>query len=172
VKYIVALLVFSLMAVTPVQAIDPDNMTPQEYTTIERHCRGAQSIIQRIEYVDPVARVNRGMVYNNLSKLMTALTARAAFNAFSIPALSTESQAIQDQRTQFANDYTAYEIALRDVINDDCAGDPQGFYRKLVDVRSKRAVVAFRIREIERRLDVFSDAVQQLEDRVQAKERQ
>lgn len=158
-----------LIFVTPTGAIDPDAMTPQEYTVIERNCRSSQSIIQRIEYVDPVARVNRGTVYNNLSKLMTALTSRAAFNAYSIPGLSTESQAIQDQRSQFAKDYTTYEITLRELINYDCTNGPQGFYRKLIDVRAKRAVVAFRVREIERRLDLFSTAVTQLEDRVRSR---
>ena len=153
----------------PVGAIDPDAMTPQEYTVIERNCKSAQRAIQRVEYVDPISRVNRGVVYNNLSKLMTALTSRAAYNAYSIPLLSDETRAIQDQRTQFAKDYTEYEMSLREVINYDCTKDPRQFYRELVDVRAKRAVVALRVREIDRHLDVFTSGILQLESQVKAK---
>ncbi len=159
----------AFVVAVPISAIDPDAMTPQEYTIIESKCRTAQGIIQRIEYVDPVVRVNRGTVYNSLSKLMTAMTSRAAYNAYSVASFADETRAVQDQRSQFAKDYTDYEISLREVINIDCVHDPQGFYRKLVDVRSKRAVVALRVREIERHLDVFSDAIKQLETQLKAR---
>ncbi len=169
---IIAFLLLSFITLIPttVGAIDPDALTPEEFTQIERNCKSAQSSIQRIQYVDPVARVNRGTAYNNISKLMAALTSRAAFNAYSLSALSEDTEAVQDQRTQFAKDYTEYEIALRELINFDCTNKPDEFYRKLIEVRSKRAIVALRVKEIDRRLDAFSKNVTQLEELVKAKE--
>lgn len=162
---LVLLMAFSLFPLQ-VGAIDPENLTPQEYTQIERNCRAAQRTLQRVQYVDPVARVNRGTAYNNISKLMSALTSRAAFNAYSLPQFSSETEAVEDLRTQFAKDYTEYEIALRDVLNFDCENKPDEFYKKLIDARSKRAIVTLRVREIDRRLDVFAANVTQLEQRI------
>lgn len=87
----VFLLLLSLIPVG-VGAVDPENMTPQEYTVVERNCKSAQQILQRIQYVDPVARVNRGTAYNNVSKLMSSMTSRAAFNAYSLPQLSIKQK--------------------------------------------------------------------------------
>lgn len=170
---IAVLLAMSLIAFIPLPAvaIDPDNLTPEEYTLIENNCKSAQRTMQRIQYVDPVARVNRGTAYNNISKLMSALTSRAAFNAYSLPQLSIETAAIQEQRSQFAKDYTDYEIALRELINFNCTSKPGEFYKKLVDVRSKRAIVTLRVREMDRRLDVFASNVSELEGLVKAREK-
>lgn len=163
-----------LLSLVPagVGAVDPENMTPQEYTVVERNCKSAQQILQRIQYVDPVARVNRGTAYNSISKLMSSMTSRAAFNAYSLPQLSVETEAIQDLRIEFAKDYTEYEIALRELINYNCAENPQEFYAKLVDVRSKRSIVTLRVKEIDRRLDVFSTNITKLSQLVLTKEQQ
>jgi hypothetical protein len=167
------LLFLLMLSLIPVRAgaIDPENMTPQEFTVVERNCKSAQQILQRIQYVDPVARVNRGTAYNNISKLMSSMTSRAAFNTYSLPPLSLETEAVQDLRAQFAKDYTEYEIALRELINYNCVDNPQEFYARLVDVRAKRSVVTLRVKEIDRRLDVFSSTVTQLSQLVQAKEK-
>lgn len=171
---IYGLLFLLLLSLIPIRvgAIDPENMTPQEYTVVERNCKSAQQTLQRIQYVDPVARVNRGTAYNNVSKLMASMTSRAAFNAYSLPQLSVETEAIQDLRTQFAKDYTEYEIALRELINYNCANNPQEFYARLVDVRAKRSIVTLRVKEIDRRLDVFSANITQLNQLVRAKAQQ
>jgi len=95
---------------------------------------------------------------------MSALTNRAAYNAFKLPKLSQETNAIQDLRVQFGRDYTDYEIALSNIISFNCEDDPIGFYQRLVDVRDKRSIVALRIREIERRLDSFAQATVELDN--------
>lgn len=170
---IIVLLVMTLVSILPLPAgaIDPENLTPEEYTMLQNNCKAAQRTMQRIQYVDPVARVNRGIAYNNISKLMTALTARAAFNAYSVPQLSVETAAIQEQRTQFAQDYTDYEISLRELINLNCKAKPEEFYKRLVEVRSKRAIVTLRVREMDRRLDAFAGSVTQLNELIKTRER-
>lgn len=159
------------LALLPVgsSAIDPNNMTPEEYTLIERNCKSAQRSMQRIKYVDPVVRVNRGATYSTISNLMAALSNRAAYNAYRVPQLSQETNAVQTQRVQFANDYTDYEIALSELVAFDCQGDPQEFYKRLVDVRTKRSIVALRIREIDQRLDAFSVATGELTSLIKLK---
>ncbi len=152
-------------------AIDPAAMTAEEFTLVERNCSNAQRTLQRIQYVDPLTRVNRGSAYNTMSKLMSALTARAAYNAYSVPQLAESTAAVQDQRVQFAKDYTDYEIALKELINFDCADNPIAFYNRLVDVRAKRSIVALRIREIEQRFDIFATAMKKLETQVKANEK-
>ncbi|MEO5691328.1 MAG: hypothetical protein ABIQ64_04030 [Candidatus Saccharimonadales bacterium] len=169
-KFVLA--VMSLTLLLPVQssALDANNLTQEEQTMLRNNCKSAQRTMQRIQYVDPVARVNRGIAYNNVTKLMSAMTARAAFNAYSIPQFSIETEAVQNLRAQFAEDYTDYEIALRDLINFDCTENPKEFYERLVDVRAKRAIITLRIREIDRRLDVYAASVTQLGELIEAKD--
>ncbi len=169
-KLLIAAMVLAVTLSPHAGALDADNLSQEEKQMISRNCKEAQATLQRIQYVDPVARVNRGTGYNNVSKLMAALTARAAFNAYSIPQFSIEAEAVQRLRSQFASDYTDYEIALRDLINYSCADNPEEFYKKLVDVRSKRAIITLRVREIDRRLDVFATSVTQLGELIKAKE--
>ena len=163
-RIVIMLFLAAVVSFAPLSAsaIDPENMTPEDYTLVERNCKEAQRSMQRIKYVDPIYRVNRGVAYSTISKLMTAMTNRAAFNAFQLPQLSQDTTAVQDLRSQFANDYTDYEIALSDAISYNCRSNPQEFYRKVVDVRTKRSIVALRVREIERRLDAFSAATVEL----------
>ncbi len=169
-KFIFAVISVALLMPVQSHALDADNLTQDERAMIVKNCKAAQRTMQRIQYVDPVARVNRGIAYNNVTKLMAAMTARAAFNAYSIPQFSIETEAVQDLRSQFAEDYTDYEIALRDLINFNCSNNPDEFYQKLVDVRAKRAIITLRIREIDRRLDVYAASVAQLGELIEAKE--
>ncbi len=169
-KLLLAAIAVALLLPMQSYALDADNLTPDEQAMITRNCKAAQRTMQRIQYVDPVARVNRGIAYNNVTKLMAAMTARTAFNAYSIPQFSIETEAVQNLRSQFAEDYTDYEIALRDLINFDCTENPDEFYEKLVDVRAKRAIITLRIREIDRRLDVYAASVTQLGVLIEAKE--
>lgn len=160
--FLALLMVASLLPAT-VSAIDPANMTPEEYTMVEANCRAAQRSMQRIKYSEPPTRVNRGIAYSTINELMTALTNRAAYNAFRVPQLSIETRAVQDQRVQFGKDYTEYEKAFSELISMNCRQDPVEFYERLVDVRAKRSIVALRIREIEQRLDAFTVATNELE---------
>lgn len=169
-KLLLAAIMFAVFVTPQVGALSTDNLSSDEREMIIQNCKSAQRTMQRIQYVDPVARVNRGTAYNNISKLMSAMTARAAFNAYSIPQFSIETEAIQSLRSQFAKDYTEYEIALRELINFNCQSDPEQFYKKLVEVRSKRAIITLRIREIDRRLDTYATSVTQLGVLIKAKE--
>lgn len=160
-------LVAVLMAPLGVSAIDPEALTSDEMTMISRNCRDAQRNLQRVQYVDPVTRVSRGNATADVIKLMSALNARAAANTYNIPALVTATNNVQRIRQDFTEAYTAYEIALRDVISMSCA-KPDDFYRKLVDVRSKRAILSVYAKAIERELDTFGQHIGDLADLVRS----
>ncbi|MGB3023583.1 MAG: hypothetical protein WBB39_02140 [Candidatus Saccharimonadales bacterium] len=154
----------ALVIVSPfaVSAIEPNALTEEEVLMIARNCRDAQRSLQRIQYVDPVTRVSRGNAIASVIKLMSALNARAAANTYNIPALVTATNNVQKLRQDFADDYTAYEIGLREVVTMDCSDNPIDFYRKLTDVRNKRAALSVRSKEIEQQLDQFSQHIPDL----------
>lgn len=162
------LLLFIIAAGTAqlVHAVDPETLTEDEIIMIGRNCREAQRNLQRIQYVDPLTRVSRGNATANIVKLMSALNARAANNTYNIPALVTATSNVQRLRQAFADDYTNYEIGLREIVTMDCENNPLGFYRKLEDVRNKRAVLSVRTREIDLQLDLFSQHISDLNNLV------
>ena len=149
-----------------VQAIDSMSLTEDEVLMIARSCHDAQRSLQRIQYVDPVTRVSRGNATTNIVKLMSALNARAANNTYNIPALVTATNNVQRLRQNFADDYTSYEIGLREVVTMDCANDPIGFYKKLSEVRNKRTTLSVRAREIDQQLEVFGQHISDLNNLV------
>lgn len=166
--FILSLLILCF-ASTNVGAADPNALTDQEKQQISRNCLDAQRNLQRVQYVDPIIRVNRGSSYASMAKLMSALASRAAFNAYSVPQLSIETNSLQQLRQQFANDYTNYEIDLREIINFGCADEPVKFYSRLVELRDKRAILSVRIKEIDRHLDQFTEAMVLLDQQIAGK---
>lgn len=155
--FIGILLICSTIAVsTTAHAIDPDAITDDERTMIVSSCRNAQSRMQRLQYVDSIARVNRGNAYANITKLMEALGSRTAYNSYSVPVVVSATNSAHALREEFSDAFTDYEIALRDLITFDCVGKPVDFYKRLTTVRAKRALVAAKIDAITAQLDVFS----------------
>ncbi len=169
-KYCLLLLSLAVtMLPMSVSAIDPNNITDAERQMIVRNCREAQRTMQRVTSIDPITRVNRGNGYSNMSKLMTALGSRAAYNSYNVPDLVGATNLTQSLRQRFADDYTDYEIALQRLIDIDCVANPQNFYRTLVDVRVKRAVVAADVSDLEGQLDIFSRAMLDLQEQMKAR---
>ncbi len=144
-------------------------MSDAERQMITSRCKDAQRIMQRIQYVDPIARVNRGNAYSNLTKLMTALGARTAYNSYNVPSLVGANNSIQNLRQQLSKQYTVYEIAMRDLISYDCSAHPKEFYEQLTEVRMQRADVASTISQIEQQLDVFSAGMLDLQSQMKAR---
>lgn len=152
----------AVFVVWPARALDPDNLTDAETSMIAGKCRDAQKSLQQLQYVDPVTRVSRGNATANIVKLMSALNSRAAFSTFNIPGLVSATNNVQSLRQQFANDYTSYEISLRDLVAMDCRAKPAQFYRSLVDVRAKRQLLASHAVAIEQQLDAFAQSLPEL----------
>ena len=157
------------MSSSTVSALDPTSLSDDERVMIADKCREAQRQMQRIQYVDPIARVNRGNAYANISKLMSAMGSRAAYNSFSVPAFISSTNAIQSLRQDLTNTYTDYEIALRDLVVFDCVNKPVEFYKRLTDVRAKRARVAATITAITTQLDLFSKGLLELQLQMKAR---
>lgn len=153
---------------TMATALDPAALSDAEKQMIARSCRDAQRAMQRLETIDPISRVNRGNGYSNVAKLMTAMSSRAAYNSYSIPQFAAATNAVQSLRQQFSDHYTDYEIALQDVVEMDCSTKPQSFYRALVDVRAKRAVVNDDVSKLDAQLDIFSRAMIELQTLIEA----
>ncbi len=147
--FIVALIPFS------VSSINPETMTDAEKQRVVNQCHDIKRNLQSLKHVDTIARVSRGTTTTNLVTLMSAFNSRAASNTYNIPSLVTATNNVQDLRREFADDYTQYEIGLRDLILIDCKSEPMAFYQKLIDVRAKRALLNAAIKEIESQLDSF-----------------
>lgn len=155
-KYIIPLAaVVITFSSTGARAIDPAAMTADDIQLVTHTCRDAQRSLQRLQYVDPVTRVSRGTATAGLVKLMSALNSRAALNTFNIPALVTATNNVQTLRQQFVDEYTQYDVSMRDLIAMDCVNAPTDFYQRLSDVRHKRQQLAAQVRLIEQQLDMF-----------------
>ena len=170
IKRLLLLSAVSLLCFTaPVSSLDPDALSDEDKQLISAKCSEVQRNMQRLQRTDTVSRINRGSTYSILIRLMSSMSSRAAINTFNVPALTSSTNAVQEMRGQFAEAYTTYEIALQNLIDMPCDNKPDEFYRALVDVRQKRAIINTHIREIDIQLQAFSSGLGELKTQMEAR---
>lgn len=137
--------------------------------SIRQNCVDAQQSIQTLQRADAVTRINRGNSYATIQKLMTAMSARAAANAYNIPKLTEATRNFTDEKNNFVTQYTEYEIAVRNLLSMKCDAEPILFYERLQDVREMRADISETIEKLHRYSKDFEEAVIELREDVEEK---
>lgn len=137
---------------------------------IARNCKNAQTTMQGILRADTVTRINRGYAYDNMTKLMSAFSARAAYNSYNIPKLSEATAQFKTLRADFNETYKDYEAAMRDIVAMDCAAKPQLFYESLQSLRERRTSLNTHVSNIDKQFDTFRQGLQDIDSKIKAKE--
>lgn len=148
-RYISKLLLMSgiatislLLLATTVQAADDAPLSDAHKQRIVSNCTSAKSSLERLHRSDASLRVNRGQLYEHTStKLMARLNSRLALNR--LDGAELVAAAAQYERTlgDFREAYRLYEEQLTSAIRTDCVKQPEVFYYRVLDARTKRETV-------------------------------
>lgn len=137
---------------------------------IRQNCIVAQGSMQRILRSDVATRINRANAYESLLAQMAALNSRAALNQYSVPELAEQTRDIADTFILFKEEYQSYEIRLQAAIDLNCEEQPVTFYDAVVVAREARDKLSDRINIIEKDLDEYQLAIDELATLVKARD--
>ena len=128
-------------AVTPVMSAVAISEVQED--SIKQGCDAMKDDLKALQRSDSKARVYLGRYYETiLTKFITPLNVRLVENNLSSTSFIDNQNDFNKSRTNFTIDYIEYQKGLEELIGIDCKSEPGRFYEKLVDVRTKRAVVA------------------------------
>lgn len=162
-------LVASMLAVlcSPNVSAEAADLKDTQIEIIRQNCVTAQSSMQRLELTEAVIRRNRGVSYESTLKLMAALNGRIAYNKLSAPALTSLTSQIDQKRSEFIENYinynNSYNVAMR---LPNCKQQPVTFYDYLTQTRQLRTKLATSIDDIDRLLDSYQQALNDLKNSV------
>lgn len=116
--------------------------TEKKGTAIVDNCNAIKEDLKSVQKNDSKARLYLGGRYETLlNKYVKALNVKLVKNNDSnINLLENQNQLVQ-AKSQFVDDFIAYQKELEDLIAMDCKNSPKNFYEKLETVRSVRAKV-------------------------------
>ena len=138
--YYITLMVFCQLCLgfTPVAAI-----SEAQKNAIFDHCEAIVDNLKDLQRSDSRARVYLGRYYETvLTKFIMPLNLRLVENNLPGTELINNQNDFNKTRADFVANYVEYQRSLEELVAFDCKAEPEGFYKKLVEVREKRAVVA------------------------------
>lgn len=122
--------------------VSAEVLSEAQKNTIVDHCDTIRDSLKSLQRADSRARVYLGRYYETiLTSFMAPLNIRLVENNISNTGLMDNQTKFAARRTQFVNNYIAYQQELEDLVNTDCKAEPEKFYQNLLEARAKRAVV-------------------------------
>lgn len=141
-KHII-LCVFSvllLLNVSSASATEYRELTEEEIGAVSQNCSSIKVRLRRLQKDDTRNRIYLGSQYEFISsKLMLNLNLRLIKNGLADSGLAEQQASFSSERERFKNDFIGYSQEFENLLKLDCKSEPIKFYRKLEDVRAKRA---------------------------------
>lgn len=158
--YIILMLILQVFgAATPVNAI-----SETQKNAIYDRCEIIHDNLRDLQRSDSRVRVYLGRYYETiLSKFIMPLNVRLVENNLPGTGLINNQNDFNVTRADFVNSYIDYQKGLEDLTLFDCKAEPEKFYEKLVEVRTKRAKVAEKAAKLKKLAGVQVKLVQELE---------
>ena len=160
-KIILAMLCLIVLSAPAVHAA-PQPLDDAQIEQIRRNCGASQSYLQQIQRNDAAARINRGRVYESMTKLVANFNSRVALNRLDAPTLVAAAGGFSGRVSDFQADYLAYEDAISATLKINCREQPVTFYDTLTGARDLRAKVAKDIQDIDAQLEAYQKGITDL----------
>jgi len=167
-RLLIVLPVIVALIVSPLARAEGDSLDNATLNAIRANCVNAQITIQRIQEADKPTRINRGYLYETLSKLMANFNSRVAQNKIDSPELLSISSDYEKQLKTFTSDYTKYDEGLSALTALDCQADPAKFYSDLVQARQLRSSLNNSVNKLNTLLDHYQSNVNTVKKIVEA----
>ena len=110
---------------------------------IVTNCSSLRQSLKLLQRADARARTYFGSIYETVSsKYITPLNIRLVKNNLSSVGLIELQTSLAEKKSTFSTDYISYSRSLEELIAIDCRLEPEDFYEKLIETRSKRKAVS------------------------------
>ncbi|MBR5389214.1 hypothetical protein IK146_01500 [Candidatus Saccharibacteria bacterium] len=162
-RFIILLASFSAVFCLTMPAFATDVViTEKQSADISDYCGTIRQNLKNLQRTDARARTYFGAIYETVSsKYLKPLNLRIVNNDLSNATLLKLQSDFAEARMDFSEDYIKYSKSLEELISTDCRIEPIVFYKKLVETREKRAVVASDIKTLN---DLLTSVVKNTEN--------
>ena len=116
---------------------------------ITQNCSKIKDSLQKVQKDDSRARVYLGGYYEIiLSKFIIPLNVRLVENNLSTAGLVENQNKLAETKSDFVDDFVAYQKELETLTTTDCKNEPDKFYTELLSVRKMRKNVADEVKKM------------------------
>lgn len=117
-------------------------LTNAEKLRIQSKCKASQGSISSVKGRINGIETSRTQVYKNLVSRLTDLSAKLKNKGIDTAGFDAQIAKLQTLINTFNTDLAIYKLAVSDLVDVDCATDPEGFKASLEAARSSQAVVS------------------------------
>lgn len=162
---VVGMLVGGARPVGAVESYAVDIATPAQAAAIAQNCATIKQNLRTLQVADSRTRVLLGTTYQNvLANFITPLNLRLVKNNRPNTALTSLQSDFDKERQNFINQFVDYSKGLEELINTDCTGQPEDFYYKLQQVRTKRATLRSTVDKLNKAINTDITTVTKLKE--------
>jgi hypothetical protein len=159
-----AVMILSLAAVPRVAAAPVGVLSDAQLQQVRQTCREAQVNLHSLQQRDTVLRINRGRLYDQVSKQTGAFVARLGVNKVNAPEVKQIDSDIRNQVQYFKSDYNSYANDLDAALAANCTDKPQDFYDSLQRAVSGRRAVGADVDTIKQGMASYVAALARLQN--------
>ena len=137
----------------------------EKQVLIKEHCGEIKDKLKALQRQDSKARVYLGKYYETmLSHFIMPLNMRLEKNGLSSLSFKNNRDDFDMVQSDFRSSYIKYQKELEKIVSMDCKADAISFYKQLVLVREKRAVVADDTAKLRKLVDKHIELVTELKE--------
>lgn len=120
-------------------ALPVSALSETQEAAIVKKCDSIQEKLKLVQKRDARVRVYLGALYEKiLTKYIVPLNVRLVENSVTNVSLIENQNSFAEARIGFMNDFVYYQRSLEELVATNCETNPQDFYQKLEQVRTKR----------------------------------
>lgn len=116
-------------------------LTTAQKTRLQSKCKPSQAILGTVKSRSLTAETKHGEVYNNTASKLTELSEKLKNRNADTTELDAAITTLKGKVTTYTDDLAVYKQAISDLLDIDCATDPDGFKASLEAARAALANV-------------------------------
>ena len=121
------------------ESTEEDAFSQAKLGYLSQYCETIKQNLKRLAVSDSKTRTYFGGIYETLSsKFITPLNVRLVKNNYSLSEFIDLQSSFAESRSKFSTDFIDYSKSLEELTIFDCKSNPEDFYSKLEQTRTKR----------------------------------
>jgi len=157
------LVIFGTFSICP----QTSSLNENQKNVIIDNCDSIKETLKNVQKKDSRTRVYLGGHFETiLSKYIKPLNHRIIENSISNTDIVSEQSTFANMKTEFSEDFIAYQKSLDELIAADCKNEPDNFYKKLESTRSLRTNVLDDVNELKKMTLEHLSSVKLLKEKI------
>ena len=147
------------------EGVYAEELSEEQKGAISQSCNTIKQTLKTVQKADSRTRSFLGAKYETfISDYVSPMNVRLTKEGRPNATITSLYSNLLGMRQDFVSQFTDYSRGLEELINIDCQGKPEEFYRKLKETRKKRAELKGTVKSIRTNLVNHYTAVKKVEE--------